>query len=390
MKRATPQTVRQLNRQLVLKLIIDKGPLSRAELSRATLLTKGTVSQVVSELLDANAVIEVGAGSGEHVPGRKPILLRYNKQAGVLVGIDMGGTNVQCGVADLEGALMAVRSWPSEPNNNGFKRDRNAVLERTMAEIDITLAGLGLNREAVRGLAVASPGAVDPVTGEVSGLSPNLPDWHNFNLKEAFRSCFVGAAVTIENDVNAALIGEARYGAGRGKENLALLVISTGIGGAVMVGGQLYRGTRGASGEVGFLMFGEDTLEGDWTGRGCFETLASGRALAVQAQKELGHQDWDAEALFSAAGAGDPEAQALVRRFADRIALAVVNIAAVLDPEMIILGGGVSLSAEMFLGRVREMVRKHAPVEPDVVPAGLGAEAGMHGTIALAREAIWK
>lgn len=385
-----PRVIREINKRLLLELIVQEGVISRSELARRSGLTRATVSQVVTDLIKENLVVEVGTDDLRQSPGRKPVLLRFNKEAGVLVGVDIGGTKVQCGVANLEGQLLLRRTWSSLLNKEKGKGTREAFLHRTAEEIKATIATLGLRPEAVRGLAVASPGIIDPTSGVVKGLSPNLPQWQDFNLKDAFQGDFPEATITAENDVNAALIGESHYGVGRGKKNAALLVISTGIGGAIMVNGDLYRGTRGAAGEIGYMLLGVENLQHDWGDRGCFESLAAGPALVAQAQEDPDLSDGDASFIFTAARQGHRGAKEIITRFAERVAVVIINLISVLDPEVIILGGGVSQSADLFLPLVKELVFRHAPVQPEIVAAGLGAEAGMYGAIALALKEVWR
>lgn len=389
-KGGTPGMVRIVNRTLIYELVRDAGPISRADLARITRLTRASVSEVVEELLAAGLLREKGVEASGRV-GRAPTLLELEPRSGLVVGVDIGGTTVSAWAADLAGTPLARVEWHSKdyPTRSLFLGQLEASIRRAVQQT-------GLDPERLKAVCVATPGIVDS-EGNVLGASPNLPEWRDLPLAHLLRQV-LRLPVVVENDVNAALVGEGWKGAGRRFRNIVFLAAGTGIGGALMIEGRLVRGAHSAAGEVGYLLFGRETLDGSWGEHGCFESLASGPAVAsaARAQLQAGYpsslrtlplSQVDAPAVFAAARDGDGMAREIVAEVADYFALAVCNLAAVVDPECVIIGGGVSRSADLLLDRIRAAVSRHLPIRPVVEVAELGQEAGVWGAIRLAVQA---
>lgn len=370
--------MRSVNKSLLLELVRARGRTTRAELARETGFTRATVSQIIADLVAEGWLEEVGIGDSP--TGRKPVLYEYRPRLGVVLGLDLGGSTLQCAVANLSGQIVSRRNEPT-----GGVRTSHELLDRIERLARETLAAAPAHPAQggpeLRAVGVATPGIVDVDLGVVLGASPNLPEWHDLPLREHLERR-LGVPVRVENDVNAALLGEHRFGRARGVRNAAFVAVSTGLGGALLLDGRLYRGARGGAGEIGYWLAGHEHVHADWGGRGCLESLCSGSAMARAAGAP------DARAVCELARAGDAAALEIVQSTAEYLGLAVSNLASLLDLEMVVLGGGVMLSADLFLDLIRSIVARHAPTRVEVVPSQLGDEAGLRGAVQMALTAV--
>jgi glucokinase len=313
----------------------------------------------------------------------------------IIAGIDIGGTKIAAAVASPDGRIIAKQTFPTE-----VEKGPHEILERAM-----NIVG-ELAREAPGDLTAVGVGCAGPLD-VVRGLilsPPNLPGWDEFPLVELLKQRF-GVPVVLENDANAAALGEQRFGAGRGFENLVYITISTGIGGGVIVDGRIVRGVGSGAGEVGHMTILPDGPVCGCGGRGCLETLCSGTAIARRAREAIGQ---GAQSVLSVYFSNGPEGITAARvaeaarsgdRFAGEIwsetikylALGIGNIIATLAPEAIIFGGGVAMAGEQLLAPLRQRLIeqvKMAPVKDiRLLQAGLGSESGLYGAIALVADA---
>jgi len=229
---------------------------------------------------------------------------------------------------------------------------------------------------------------VNPETGTV-GAAANLAGWIDVPVAEMLRRR-LPVPVQVENDVNMAALGEMWRGAGRGHRHILFVAPGTGIGGGVIIDGRLHRGAHRFAGEIGYSCPGPEHLEADYGLLGRLEALASGPGLLRRARQRLGERlpaDATARDVFEMARAGDAEAIALCEETATLIGIAVGNVVTVLDPEIIVFGGGMSREGEALLSRVREVVYRIVPVKPEIVVSTLGEDAQLYGAALLALEA---
>ena len=252
---------------------------------------------------------------------------------------------------------------------------------------------------ALRAVGVATPGVVDPATGVVE-LAPQLEGWEGLDLGPRLQRSF-DCPVVVDNETDMSLLAECWRGAARDARHAVYVQVGIGIGGAILVNGELFRGKRGAAGEIGYLI-GRDEPDGEPPagGSGPFEWTAGGRAYARlgaraaarrsgRRLRELAGGDpgaVTAETVFAAAAAGDPPARAIVEELAGRLGRGVANVATVLDPELVILGGGVANAGAALLDPVTEIVRAHVPAPPRVVLSEIGDESAALGAVRRALE----
>ena len=373
----TPSLLRAINERSVLELIHRRGPLSRAQVARVSGLSKPTVSLALTGLLQSHLVREVGRSRGERGPSA--LLYELNPSAGWVAGIDVGRVWVRAAIANIAGTVVARRDERARVGSaKTLIGQIGAVARRLATEAgvrwpDVTQAVLG------------SPGVFDPVHGYVA-MAPNLPGWGRHGLVEAVRE-ELGTNVTFENDVNLAALAEREHGHGLNARSFVFLAVGTGIGMALVIDGRLYRGAHGAAGEVAYLPLGMgDPRDPANRRRGAFEEAAAAAGV-VRIAKKLGFTaGTTAEKVFTAAKRGDAIARKVVRKEAQQLAMAIATITPVLDPELVILGGGIGRNGELLLEPIEHELRQLLPFRPRVVISALGEDAVLQGAIATALE----
>lgn len=388
-----PWLMKQLNRSAILGLVRERGPLSRADIAKHLNVSASTVTRIVTQLIEEQLLIEDdGTSEHNHVIGRRPTLLRFNFMANVVIGVDVGGTQTTGAVADLHGDILHRHSAPSVPDG-----DPTRSLPFLLDFIESLVEAAPMPPDKVRGIGVAVPSYVRDQEGTVA-WAPAL-GWRDEPLKQLIEDR-VGLPTFVENDVNLAALGESQYGIGRGVQHLVCIFCGTGIGGGLVLNGQLYRGQRGAAGEVGYMVPQPHLLERCRSYEhdfGCLEGLASGPGVARRAQEALragaasslrsngaSLDAVTAKKVFQAAREGDPVAQDIVRDTVNYLGQAVANVSSTLDPEMVILGGALTRSDDLLLEPIKERVSRAVPFAPDIVLSELGDDAVLSGAIALA------
>jgi predicted NBD/HSP70 family sugar kinase len=341
-------------------------------------LSKPTVSLALTSLLSAGLAQAVGRTSGGKGPGA--VLYEINPRAGWVVGIDVGRRWVRAAIADITGTIVARRA------ERARARGARSLIGQ-IGEIAHELpAEAGLRWDQVTHATIGSPGVFDPLRGLVE-MAPNLPGWGREGIVEAVRNQ-LGTNVTFENDVNLAALGERARGHGRTFSDFVYLWIGTGIGIGIVLDGRLYRGSRGAAGEIGYLPIGTgDPHDRSTRRRGAFEEAAAAAGI-VRIARDLGMRPADtAEQIFAAARRGDSLAVQALEEEARRLALGIASIAPVLDPEAVILGGGVGRSGDLLLDPIRRELHQLSPFRPRILVSDLGEDAVLHGAVATALEA---
>lgn len=379
----TPRLLRAINERALLDHLRRTGPTSRAQLARETGLSKPTVSNALANLERAGLVRQVGHAAS----GRGPTALLYEPDPTVafVVGVDIGRAWIRVAVADLGGEVVARQ------DDRNRARSAKLLVKAVGALARDAAASAGVSWSQVAHTVVGSPGVVDPENGRMRH-APNLPGWSGPGLVNALRE-ELAPSVALENDANLAAIGEGAYGCGQGVGNFVYVSVGTGIGMGILIDGSLYRGSHGAAGEVAYAPLPGDAareaLAGDAAAprkRGILEEAASADAI-VRTAKSLGMGGrLSAKRIFSAARAGDPLALATVDAEADRLALMVGTVAAVLDPDLIVLGGGVGGNLDLLRPRLEQRLEQLSPLEARVVEGALGQDAVVLGALATALE----
>lgn len=374
----TPSLLRAINERSVLELIHRRGPLSRAQVARVSGLSKPTVSLALTGLLDARLVREVGRSRGERGPSA--LLYELNPSAGWVAGIDVGRVWVRAAIANIAGSVVARRDERARVSSAKTLIGQIGAMARRLA------AEAGVRWPDVAQAVLGSPGVFDPVHGYVA-MAPNLPGWGRHGLVEAVRE-ELGTNVTFENDVNLAALAEREHGHGRNVDSFVFLAVGTGIGMALVIDGSLYRGAHGAAGEVAYLPLGMgDPRDPSNRRRGAFEEAAAAAGVVRIARKVGYTAGTTAEKIFTAAKRGDAAAIKVVRLEAEQLAMAIATITPVLDPELVILGGGIGRNGgDQLLEPIEQELRRLLPFRPRVVVSALSEDAVLQGAIATALE----
>jgi glucokinase len=287
----------------------------------------------------------------------------------MLAGIDLGGTQIRVALARSDGRLVS-----SVKTKTHLLQTPEAMVTWAASEIE-RLRG----REKVRSITVAAPGPIDTKRGVLVN-PPNLP-WKNVPLT-AMMSRATGATVNLANDADMAGLGEFHHGAGRGSKNMVYITWSTGVGSGLIIDGKLHRGAHGTSGEVGHMIIDPNGPLDNCGQRGCLEAFVSGTAL----QRETGRP---AAELFASAAKGDRHARAVVEKAARYMGIALISLTNVIDPEMFVIGGGVSRSWALVQPTMLATLRSSPFIKPARRPklrrARLGDRAGQVGAVEWAR-----
>ncbi|MFE7406908.1 ROK family protein [Isoptericola sp. NPDC057559] len=295
----------------------------------------------------------------------------------VVAGLDIGGTGTS--VVLLDGERVVAREHAPTP-----ARDGGAAMAATAAGLVRSALGATPGARLV-GAGVGAAGVVDAASGTVVAASDSFRDWAGFPLGAELGAA-LGVPVRVENDVNAFALGESRLGAARGLDDVLAVTLGTGVGGAFVLGGELYRGPRGAAGEIGHVRgFGD--LPCTCGGRGHLETLASGRAVARAYQRAAGTAVAGAREVADLARAGDPHARDAFAAAADAVGRAAVLVASLLDVTDVVVGGGVAAAWDLLGPGVAESVLREPPVSGAAVrarPSSLGRDAVALGAASLA------
>jgi predicted NBD/HSP70 family sugar kinase len=297
---------------------------------------------------------------------------------GYVAAVDLGGTKVRAALADLTGRIAAEEVVSTDP------RGGMAVAEQTVALIRRLAIRVGIDWSEVRASAVGIPGVHNPSTGAVE-LAPNISRLAELDLRREL-SRGLGHPVVLDNDVNMAAFGEQWQGSGRDHRDFVFVAVGTGIGMGIVVDGQLRRGAHGAAGEISYLPIGTDPFDPANQTRGALEEAVAGAALAARYRAATGEHA-SVPVVFERAVAGDECARAAVDEEARLIALAVVAVTAILDPEVVVLGGGIGSRAEL-LGPVRHWIGRLRTGGPIVKTSLLGHRAGLIGAVAAARHEV--
>lgn len=297
--------------------------------------------------------------------------------AGPTLAVDIGGTKIAVGLVDDDGELVHRAQLPTPEG------DAEAIW--TVLASLVTEA-LAVAHNQVRGAGVASAGPIDLPSGTVSPI--NITAWQHFPIVERVAG-LIGTPVRLGGDGLCMALGERWRGAGRGAQFLLGMVVSTGIGGGLVLDGAPYDGRTGNAGHVGHVVVDPDGAPCACGGHGCVETVASGPNMArwARAQGWDAPPDADAKELAQAANAGDPVAQRAFRRGATAVAAMIASVGAVCDLDRVVIGGGVSKAGPLLFDPVREALRGYAALDflrgLPVAPAELGGDAGLVGAAAL-------
>ncbi|RJP56190.1 MAG: ROK family transcriptional regulator [Anaerolineaceae bacterium] len=385
--------VRETNLSLVLRLIHNQPPVSRAQLAAITGLNKSTVSSLVDELLERGLVHEIGSNAGG--AGRPATLLEVDPQAGHIIGVELGVDFVSVAVTDFFGNIIWRRREDADSTE-----DQEKMINQTLRIVKDAMSFGKKKNFHFLGLGLATPGTVDLNEGLLI-FAPNL-HWRNVPFGKIF-SEQTKLKVFVENDANAAAIAEHLFGTARRCQNFIFVFAGVGIGGGLFLNGRLYRGNNGYAGEIGHspIMAEPSQTVCHCGNRGCWETYANQYSIIqrIQARLEVKRSSiipklmTDQNSVLSiplikqAADAGDIEAVESFNEAGQAMGQGFAGLINIFNPEMIILGGPLSVAGEYLLPAIKETVARHSLPEIDrqaeVLLSPFGPDASLIGAIAI-------
>lgn len=362
--------------RMVVEMIVTAGPITRAEISRRTGLSKQAVSEVARQLEDAGWIGQVGRTHGNI--GRTGVTYQIVPSASYVIGIDLGGEKCRIALADLNSHVVAETTTATEPAGG------MATLRHIAGEIDRLIAETGIERTKIQRAVIGCPGTIDPRSGRLSH-SPSVPDLSETDIAGSL-STLLGVPTTAENDINLAVLGEHWQGRGRGADSLAFAALGTGIGLGLIINGKLVRGRRAAAGEICYLPIEHDPFDKNILGEGAFERAIGSRGIMARYHRLGGAQLGDKAArsvleIFAALRAGDAVAERTIDETARLFALGLISLTAIVDPDMIVVGGSIGIQPEL-IERATAYLGAGMEQPPRIVASTLGNRATLIGALA--------
>jgi predicted NBD/HSP70 family sugar kinase len=374
---ARSNTIRDINRQIVLNYVRERGPISRAEIAYETALQRSTISLIVDELKMGGLLEEV---YGESTGGRPPILLSLRTADAVAIGVDLGTIRTIVATSDLAGRVLEEEEFPTDPD-----------AEKTISQIiKYTQRLISKNKGTIEGIGISLPGMVDPERG--TALFIPYFKWRDLKISQEI-SAATGLVVSADNDANAAALAELWFGRPEIREvrDFIMVLIEEGVGTGIVFDGQVYRGESGAAGEFGHMIIGEGAPIACAAGsRGCWEAFASERAALARYAK-LKHSSnskgsINFEQMVDRALKGEKDAQSALKETGHYLGVGIANLIQGLSPEAVIVGGPIvrawPLIAEDIKRVVEESLCRGFP-PARIIASTLGAQPTLMGALSL-------
>lgn len=367
-----PETMKEINKSLILETIRKNGPISRANLNKLLDLSFPAISSNVNALLEKGWIVETEKDSNKM--GRKATLLEYNGDKGCVIGVDIGRSHISVIMADVAGnELKQVSAYSPWTAGDELMRNTHRLLEETLNAVPNS-------REKLMCIAVGIPGYRDEADMK-NILAPFLEDWENIDVEKELREAFK-TEIRIDNSVNYSAIGEKWRGNARNCKDMLYLGFGVGIGSALILNGNLYRGNNGVAGEIGYSLPDYRMARKEYSVEGVYERIVTGRAGVSNGINNM-------KELFEKADHGDLDACALLKSILHYTEVVLVNSIAMLNPEQVIFSGNIG---KALLNRYREEIsnflRSHVPFVPKLEVSALGEKAGALGAVAAALRCV--
>jgi predicted NBD/HSP70 family sugar kinase len=371
--------IRNINKGLVLRTIEKNGSISRADVGKVVGLTPPTISAIVKDLIERDIVQEIGKGDSSG--GKKPILLKINSKAVYMIAVDLGGENgIRVALMDLSYNIVNEKFGPKieSLNSQKLKNALNVILKDFIKEINVS-------KEKILSICIGVPGIIDIKLKKVT-VAPYL-NWEmsleDLKLKE------IEIPIVLENDVNLMALGEKTKGIAQKIDNFVFVGERTGIGAGIIINRKLYKGVNNAAGEAGYLLINPKYVPKNSRDYGCLEKLASYKII-VKKMKEKTGKNIRVIDIFKMAAEGDRVALGIVKEALRFLAYGIGNISCVLDPELVIIGGGISILPPSFLKEMKMNIRKIIPFVPKMEFSKLGEDGVLIGAAVKVLEPLKK
>jgi predicted NBD/HSP70 family sugar kinase len=368
---------RQLSRRNVFEILLHRSPISRADLAKASGLSKQTISEVVDVFEQQGLARPVGRTKGNI--GRTAVLYELSPDGGHVLGIDLGARQLTAALGDISGRVVAEAEEPTD------RRGGTWALEQIVRLTDRLARDNHTHPSRIRSIVLAVPGVVNPKSGDID-LAPNITGLGHLNV-EALLGEKLASRVRVDNDINLALLGEIWHGCAQNLANVALLSLGTGVGLGICINGQLIRGENGAAGEIGYLPIGGDPLQAESRIQGCLEYQIGAAGIIRRYQQGSGASVDSVRQVFERAQTADPHAVDVVDETARLTAMAAASVIAIVDPQLLILGGSVGARPE-FADKVGRLLAPLAPRPIEIRTSALGKRAVVVGALSVALRAL--
>lgn len=389
--RGSFKLMKSINRSLILNIIREKGPISRADIAKLTKLTPPTVSSFVKELLEAEIVIE--RNLGESSGGRKPTLLTLSEDMFHVIGMDVGSQNIKTILTGITGKVIkkSIVPLPAQTTNE-------ALLSLMIDSVSGILDHTKIDEEKIVGIGVSMHGIVDVEQGS-SVFAPNL-NLQDIPIKRVLEERF-NMMVKVENDGRAMSLGELWFGNGAGIDSFVCINVGRGIGAGIIINGKLYHGSHFISGEIGHMIIDIDGPQCTCGNYGCLQTFASGPSIVEWVKKEmrLGHSSLlttmtkgdlekvTGELIYSSALEGDTLCKTALQQAGRYLGVGITNVIHTVNPRRIIIGGGVANAGDLIMDNIIQTVNQRALTNPakqtEIILSKFGDDATAMGAVAL-------
>ena len=375
------------------------GELTKPDLVESTDYSRTKITSSIDSLLQKQIIIE--NQSTEYTGGRRSKTFSINGGLGFIAGVDIGATSIDLAIADFSRNILIRTSEPALVREGPIK-----ILGRVCSLLEKMMQEKGFNSERILGIGIGIPGPVDFSLGTAVS-PPIMPGWDSYPIIQTVQQWFPAANVVIDNDVNVMALGEIHEGAGKNASNLIFVKIGTGIGAGIVCEGKIYRGASGCAGDIGHISVSKSGPACHCGNKGCLEAVAAGPAIArrslvdaqagrspfLMKQYENNGEKLTAEDVGIAAREGDALSIEVIRESGQIIGEVLASLVNFYNPEMIIIGGGVSNLGNLLLSSIRQAVLKRslplATRNLNIVFSGTGSEAGIIGAVNLAMDYIF-
>jgi predicted NBD/HSP70 family sugar kinase len=372
---ARPNTIRDINRQIILNYVRERGPISRAEIAQETALQRSTVSLIVEELKEGGLIEEV---SGESRGGRPPILLSLRTADAVAIGVDLGTISTVVATSDLAGRVLEQEEFPTDPD----ARKTTARIVECARELIVRGGG------TIEGVGVSLPGLVDQETGTALFI-PHFK-WRDWEVARELRAA-LGLAVVADNDANAAALAELWFGRPEIREvrDFIIVLVEEGVGTGIVFDGQVYRGKSGAAGEFGHMTIGQGAPVTCAAGsRGCWEAFSSQRAALARYEQSKGSGACrvDFKQLVDLALSDNAAARTALKETAHYLGVGIANLTQGLSPEAVIVGGPIVRAWPLIVGDIKAAVAEgicRGLPPAHILASSLGEQPTLMGALSL-------
>jgi glucokinase-like ROK family protein len=379
--------------KILIDLLRKYGGFSKSDLVNFTEYSRTKITSCIDSLLKKN-IIKINAIT-EFTGGRRSRKYSLNSEFGLLAGVDIGATSIDVGIADFSSRLLARHSEPASVKDGPIR-----ILGKVCSQLEKMLEENGLQPERLHGIGVGVPGPVDFSLGTLVS-PPIMPGWDGFPIIQTIQQWFPSSNVVVDNDVNVMALGELYQGASRGVNNLIFVKIGTGIGAGIICEGKIYRGSNGCAGDIGHIIVDKNGPLCHCGNRGCLEAVAAGPAIAMRSLTEaqsgkspllMKYYERNgnylrAEDVGSAAREGDSLSIEIIRQSGQFIGDVLAGLVNFYNPEIIVIGGGVSNLGDLLLSSIRQSVLNRslplATRELLIFFSKMGADAGVIGSINL-------